>query len=265
VSSWSLTLREKVSGRVDAAPICLLDWEGQSIRNVERTPLTLGRDEICLADLFNVKHHASESSRLVIEGDLRKFDAIGYRHRGGLLHIVGSVGDHLGGAMSGGLLRVDGDAGDHVAAPRGAARQGMRGGRVLLGGSAGNYVGHRMRRGEVVIEGDAGRFTANQMFAGTILVGGVLDAEAAIGIRRGSLLLSTPPQLPGPRFSEPVMFRSVFPRLIHFAPGEMPVAAELLDRLAAGGFFCQRGDRAMGGKGEVLWPVPSFTNSNEHR
>ena len=261
MSIWTLTLREEIDQRVDASAIRLADWVDQSISDVEQTHLILGRHSVPLADLFKVNHQTSDKQRLVIEGDLRRFDRIGHRHHCGRIHVAGSVGNHAGGSMSGGRLTIEGDAGDFLAAPHGAARQGMRGGRLTVGGSAGHHVGHRMRRGEVLIDGDVGSFTATQMFAGTIVVAGSIGDSLAIGMRRGTVVAASFPELPGVRFSKAVQIRSVFPKLIGVHDeGASPVASRLhrvrrlIDKLATEGFASRRGDRAVSGMGEVLVP-----------
>ena len=262
MSVWTLTLRQNIDQRVDASAIRLADWIEMSAKEVERTPLNVGRRTACLADLFTIKHQTSDKQQLVIEGDLHRFDRIGDRHRTGCIRIAGSVGNHAGASMSGGRLTIEGDAGDYLAAPHGSARQGIKGGRITVGGSAGNYVGHRMRRGEILINGNAENFLASQMFAGTIIVAGRLGDGTAIGMRRGTVVAARFPEFPIDRFSKANRMRSVFPRLIEtFADQDssfadsMAQVRQLIDKIATDGFASRRGDRAVSGKGEVLAPV----------
>jgi len=167
--------------------------------------------------------------------------------------------------MTGGTLFVSHDVGDFLGAPLGAQRMGMRGGRIEVGGSAGDYVGHRMRRGEIVISGSVRRFIASHMVAGTIIVAGKIGPDVATGMRRGSLLSNSLPELPAGRFSNPIPIKSIFPRLIAstFSQGRGGVggndglakAYELVRRIADAGFLSRRGDRAVAGQGEVLSPL----------
>ena len=252
MTAWTLTPREDVTDRVDASSIRLTDWYGKRPGEIERTPLTVGSQRVCLADVFSIRSTDDGRPRIVIDGDLGRFDRIGDGHAAGLFHVEGDVGDYAGGAMSGGLLRIQGSAGNHLAAPHDAARQGMKGGRITVGGSAGNYLGHRMRRGEVFVAGDAGRFAASQMFAGTIVVAGHVGADAASGMRRGTLITRRSPELPGRRFTKAVSIRSVFPRLLDL-PNDRPEGIRrLIDQIASAGWSSRRGDRAVGGKGEIL-------------
>lgn len=262
MSKWLLTLREHVDQRVDASSIRLADWFDKSVTDVEQTPLIVGRQKVRLGDLFDVQHEAGERNELVIEGDLRCFDRIGACHHSGRICVKGSVGDYAGTSMTGGRLAIDGDAGDYLGAPCGSQRQGIKGGCITLGGSAGNYVGHRMRRGEILINGNAIDFLASQMFAGTIVVAGGIGQGAAIGMRRGTVIAASFPELPDERFSKANLIRSVFPCLIRFhhdrriaAADAMSGVRQLIDKIATDGFSSRRGDRAVSGKGEILVPT----------
>tara|TARA_R110002049_G_scaffold4601_5_gene32688 strand:+ start:959765 stop:960571 length:807 start_codon:yes stop_codon:yes gene_type:complete len=259
VTAWTLRLKSSPDQRVDASPIQLALWNGQTVTEVAQTELNVGRQKVCLGDLFSLTRTDCEDVRLVIEGDLSGFDRIGERHSRGLFRVTGAVGHHAGGSMSGGCLLIQGDAGNHLGAPCGAARLGMRGGRIIVGGSAGDYAGHRMRRGEILVEGDVGRFAASQMVAGTIVVAGEVSSDAATAMRRGTLIAAKFPDLPTSRFSVPVPIRSVFPSLYDFSlptsapvPSQLKGVQQLMHQIVNFGFQSRRGDMAVNGKGEIL-------------
>jgi formylmethanofuran dehydrogenase subunit C len=259
MSVWTLSLRRPVEDPVDASKIRLQTFRDRPAREIGAIPIVVASQTMPLGDLFSFERTSDEGDGLVIQGDLSRFDRLGDRHDSGRIRVVGSVGDHAGSCMSGGTLIIEGDAGDHVAAPHDASRQGMRGGRITVGGSVGNYAGHRMRRGEIFVAGDAGRFAASQMVAGTLVVAGRVDRDAGTGMRRGTLIVSDPLSLPDERFTAPVVIRSVFPTLLRrtMTPEgpAMSRIATLVGRMAAGGFLSRRGDRAVAGQGEILTPA----------
>ena len=58
--------------------------------------------------------------------------------------------------MSGGLIRIGGNTGGQLGAAYRGSLRGMRGGTILVEGSAGIEVGMRMRRGVIAIKGPVG-------------------------------------------------------------------------------------------------------------
>ena len=69
---------------------------------------------------------------------------------------------------------------------------GMRGGTLVVRGSAGVRFGDRMRRGTALVFGDAGDFLASRLVAGTIALAGRAGAHVGYGMRRGSLVFAGP-------------------------------------------------------------------------
>src|SRR5213593_716506 len=99
--------------------------------------------------------------------------------------------------MSGGLLRILGDVGDHLAAPLPGRPRGMNRGTILVRGNAGRMAGMLMRRGTIVIAGDAGPAAACSMLAGSLFAFGRLGAGAGALMRGGTIVcLSRQPILP---------------------------------------------------------------------
>lgn len=230
-----------------------------------------GNRPVALGDLFDIVVEPRESQvpRLVIEGDLRSVDRIGWRMTEGLLAVEGDAGDYAGCAMSGGELsvsgsagdftaaemsggsvRIAGDCGDFAAAAQAGSMDGMRGGMLVIGGNAGQRLSDRMRRGTVFVLGDAGDYAASRMVAGTLAIAGGCGAHLAYGMRRGTVVcLGSHPEA-----------SSTFAATGH----DIRVYWSLLRRhLEAGGGVFSRlpaavpgrfvGDIAVDGKGELLW------------
>ena len=89
----------------------------------------------------------------------------------------------------------------------------MRGGVVLVRGSAGGRAADRLRRGLVVIEGDAGAHAGSGMVAGTLVVCGGAGALPGILMRRGTIVLGRPADL-APSFVSAGQVELVFTRLL---------------------------------------------------
>ena len=258
MSGWHLRLRAELSERVDARPIRLADFQRLNTAEINQLTLNVAGIPMVLGDLFLVSNRGGDPDRLVLEGDLSCFDGLASDHHRGEFRLLGSAGDHFASGMQGGVAIVEGDVGAKTGAPIGARRSGMRGGRVVICGSAGDYMGHRMRRGEILVEGDCGDFTASHQVAGTIVVAGKLGSHPAYGMRRGTLISQHVPPLPPDRFSPPTFVRSVFPTLLRRSlslHGRITQATtELAGQLPADAFISVRGDTAVSGCGEILTP-----------
>jgi len=63
----------------------------------------------------------------------------------------------------------------------------MRGGVILVDGSAGNEIGSTMRRGLIAVGGDAGDFAGVSMIAGSVFVFGQPGVRPAAGMKRGTV------------------------------------------------------------------------------
>lgn len=196
-----------------------------------------------VGDLFSVwveQIDADGKPSLLIDGDAGWVDGIGHQHRLGVIHVRGHVGNDCGSCMTGGTIQVDGNAGDNLGGPLGSRGTGMNGGVLNVSGSAGDMAGHRMRRGELTVRGNVGDGLAAWQIAGTIRVFGRVGGNVAYGMRRGTLILDQPIELPDLRFTDPVELRTPLVEVAGWT-GEQP-------------WWVRRGDRSIDGIGEV-WIV----------
>lgn len=203
--------------RVDLRGITPASLAGLAAAQIERLPVTQGTQVLALADFFTVSSvddTRAADGELVFDGDLSRFDRIGWQMAGGRIVVTGSAGDYAGACMSGGelhvqghagvltacemaggLLRIDGNVGDHAASGLPGSMDGMRGGTLVVRGRAGDRFADRMRRGTALVFGDVGDFLASRLVAGTIAIGGNMGAHVGYGMRRGSVVFagSAPP------------------------------------------------------------------------
>ncbi|MFO0944215.1 MAG: formylmethanofuran dehydrogenase subunit C [Pirellulales bacterium] len=185
----------------------LLESNELDIANIS---INVGLQTDHLGNWFSVSITSAESTqplRIEVEGDLGKVDFLGNRLRDCELHVNGSVGDHLGYAMSSGAVFVKGDVGCHCAnqmhggsitvcgnagenagGARVCDRRGMQGGRLIVHGNVGHHAGHRMRRGTIIVHADAGNGLGMRMIAGTIVACGSVGLGMGCGMRRGTIL-----------------------------------------------------------------------------
>ncbi|KDP84079.1 formylmethanofuran dehydrogenase [Cupriavidus sp. SK-3] len=269
MSGLTLRLANAPALRVDLRQLTPAALAGMAPDAIARLPLWHGNERIALGELFTVQAHGGDGEpALTLEGDLGRFDRIGWRMSGGTLRVDGNAGDYLGCGMQDGTLRVNGNAGDFAAAALAGGKvviggnagdfaaaalpgdmDGMRGGTLVIGGNTGDRFGDRMRRGTAMVAGNTGDFTASRMVAGTIAVAGAVGTHLAYGMRRGTIvLLSARPQA-----------RATFVR----TDGNFDVFWTLLARhlARAGGPFTALpalrprrlvGDLAVDGRGELL-------------
>jgi formylmethanofuran dehydrogenase subunit C len=270
--STHLRLRTAPSLRVDLRGITPAACEGQSVAHIERLTVTHGNQTLPLAELFQVTQPVGAADELALQGDLSRFDRIGWQMTAGTIVVDGSVGDYLGGGMSGGTvvargnagvlaacemaggaLTVEGNVGDFAASTLPGSMDGMRGGTFVVKGHAGDRFGDRMRRGTAMVFGDAGAFLASRMVAGTIAVGGSVGAHVGYSMRRGSVVMAG--AVPGSQASIPPTF---VPALVDAAVFWQLLARDLARH---GGPFAalpsrrisrHLGDLGAGGKGELI-------------
>jgi formylmethanofuran dehydrogenase subunit C len=169
---------------------------------------------------------------------------------GGLVEVLGSVGDAAGIAMQGGALRVRGDAGDDLGAAEPGVARGMAGGEIVVRGSAGASAATRLRRGVVAVAGDLGARGGEGMIAGTLLVLGRSGPGAGRGSRRGSIVACGAVEIPVTyRYActfEPAWVRMLLTWL-HRHHG-LP----LVDAMRDGHYRRYCGDAGPPGRGEIL-------------
>jgi formylmethanofuran dehydrogenase subunit C len=272
MSGWRLVLRQQPVLRIDARALQPAVFAALARTEVERFALRLGRDSIALAELFTLERiDDSNGAGLVLEGDLSRFDHLGWCMAEGEMQLHGNVGDYAGGGMTGGRITIAGDAadltacamrggwlevsgavGDFAASALPGEMDGMRGGTFVVRGNAGARLADRMRRGTLVVFGDAGDFMASRLVAGTIALGGRCGAHAGWGMRRGSIVFAgAAPALP-PTFALLQSNADVFWQLLarDLARFGGPFASLPQRRVQR-----HAGDLAVLGKGELLMPI----------
>ena len=262
-----LVLKAAPALRVDMRGITPAALQGLDVKAVAALTVTHGREAVALGDLFSIDAVAA-ADELRFEGDLSRFDRVGWQSGEGRIVVDGSVGDYAGAGLRGGAMHVHGDAGalaacamsggelviggsvgDFAASALPGDMDGMRGGLLVVRGSAGARFGDRMRRGTALVFGAVGDFAASRMVAGTIAVAGGVGAQLGFGMRRGSVvLLGAEPKIE-PRFVpalvEPVVFWQLLSRDLARHGGAF---AELPQRRIER----RLGDLATGGKGELI-------------
>jgi len=269
MSGWRFALKQAPALRVDLRGVTPAALAGLSVAQAERLPVGCGNTLLPLAEFFRIE--AGSSEELVFDGDLARFDRVGWQLAGGRIRVTGNVGHYAGGCMSagelvvagsagllaacemsGGTLVVDGNVDDFAASTLPGSMDGMRGGTLIVRGQAGARFGDRMRRGTALVFGNAGDFLASRMVAGTIAVGGQAGAHAGYGMRRGSVVFATASasaDLPA-TFVPAIAAADVFWQLLarDLARHGGPFAALASMR-------CERhlGDLAAGGKGEMIF------------
>jgi formylmethanofuran dehydrogenase subunit C len=270
MTSVTLRLRHTPVLRIDSRTLLPVPLVALAPGDIERLPLWHGTERLALADLFDVRigDLSSDMPCLVFEGDLRRFDRIGWKMDGGELRVEGNAGDLAGAQMTagslvvsgdcgsftacelaGGRIEIHGDTGDFAAAPLPGDMDGMRGGTLVVRGNAGDRFGDRMRRGTALVFGNAGAFTASRMVSGTIGIVGGVGEHLAYGMRRGSLVLPHAQPPLGDRFAENHGDVGVFWRLLSRSLAREGGAFSALAQCTP-----QRlvGDVSVEGRGEVL-------------
>ena len=265
-----LALKQAPALRVDLRGVTPAALAGLTPAQIERLTLTHGMQTLPLAEFFTVAcDDAPEAGgELMFEGDLSRFDRIGWQLAGGRIVVAGPAGDYVGACMSagdvqvqghagllaacemaGGTLTVDGDVGDHAASSLPGSMDGMRGGTLVVRGRAGDRFADRMRRGSALVFGDVGDFLASRLVAGTIAIGGQAGAHVGYGMRRGSVVFagSGPPVAP-----------TFVPALADAAVAWQLLARDLARHggpcagLPARRFMRYLGDLSMDGRGELI-------------
>lgn len=272
MSGWRLTLRAQPALRVDARALQPAALAALARAEVERFALRQGRDSTPLVELFDVDRiDDSNGAQLAVQGDLSRFDHLGWCMTEGELQLMGSVGDYAGAGMTGGRITIAGDAADLAAcAMRGGWLEvrgdvgalaatalpgeidGMRGGTFVVRGNAGARLADRMRRGTVVVFGEAGDFMASRLVAGTIALGGPCGAHPGWGMRRGSIVFAGAAPALAPTFAPLQSNADVFWQLLardlaRFGGPFTTLGQRRVQRHA--------GDLAVQGKGELLIPA----------
>ena len=97
----------------------------------------------------------------------------------------------------------------------------MTKGTILIGGDAGNEIGHTLRRGLIAIGGNMGDLAGFNMLAGTILLFGETGIRHGAGMKRGTIGFFGPaPQM-----------LPTFRRACRYSPDSLRLLAKELQRL----------------------------------
>ena len=266
-----LTLKQAPALRVDMRGVTPAALAGLAQAQIEQVSVTHGMQTLALAEFFTVRCGSgapSADAELMFEGDLSRFDRIGWQLAGGRIEVAGSVGDYVGACMSsgevhvqghagmlaacemaGGTLTIAGDVGDHAASSLPGSMDGMRGGTLIVRGRAGDRFADRMRRGSALVFGDAGDFLASRLVAGTIAVGGRAGAHVGYGMRRGSVVFAGSAPRVAPTFVPALADAAVAWQLLardlarHGGPFEGLPARRIVRHL---------GDLSADGRGELM-------------
>jgi len=270
MSKLTLTLRREVKDRVDLSGLTPERVLGSTQAQIGKIRLSVGRDKLPLAELFELEGSARNAQEVVLRGTRGRADHIGRGMSEGRLVVHGAAGDFLGHemrggeliargdagrwagrGMNGGRLEIYGDTGDYLAAAFPGDTHGMREGLIVVRGSTGARAGERMRRGIVVIEGDAGDYCGHKMLAGTIIVQGNTGKFTGTGMKRGTILLRKPADRLPATFNACGTYEPAFLALLYRS---LSGACRQLRGLANWPTKVQRlaGDLAVGGKGEIL-------------
>jgi formylmethanofuran dehydrogenase subunit C len=264
MTRWQFRRRDGDQQSIDASSIRRSSMVGKSRSAIESIQLVADGTPVDLVDLFDLTVDDFEPDLIVVQGDLANVHGLGAKHDKGEFQVTGTVGDSLACGMVGGRIMVDGDAGAFVGGPIASHASGMSGGVVIINGSVGAYAGHRMRRGTLMVQGDAGAMLAASMVAGTICIGGVVGNQMAVAMRRGSIVLANGASLVQQadvtsetkgsaavgRFSSPTRFDPAF--LTLYAD---PLFRDLTRSLGQLPVFRTRADRNVGGLGEIIFPA----------
>jgi formylmethanofuran dehydrogenase subunit C len=236
-------------------------------QEIAALPIRVGRRDAQVGDLFVVR--GGRTSRMRIEGDLRRIDGLGAGTTGGEIRVDGDVGrrladgmsggwidvrgnagDEAGVAMQGGALRIIGNAGDRVGAPRPGASKGMTGGEIVVNGDAGSEAAARIRRGLLVVTGAVGARAGRAMIAGTLVAFGRIAGAAGRGSKRGSIVAFDDIEVPE-TYRYACTYQPTYVRLLlTYLRRRYGISVD--DAALNGRFERYCGDAGTVGKGEIL-------------
>jgi formylmethanofuran dehydrogenase subunit C len=125
----------------------------------------------------------------------------------------------------------------------------MKGGSILIEGSAGLEVGMRMRRGTIAVGGQVRDFAGLEMKGGTIVLRGGAELRTGAWMLRGTIVSLAPIRLL-PTFCYSSTYNPTFLRLYakHLSTLGFSIPYEERD----GGYQRYTGDSSVPGKGEIL-------------
>jgi formylmethanofuran dehydrogenase subunit C len=130
----------------------------------------------------------------------------------------------------------------------------MKGGTVLVGGSAGIELGMRMRRGIIAVKGRVKDFAGLQMKGGTIVLMGGAEIRTGAWMVRGTIVSLTPLRML-PTFACACAYNPTFLRL--YSRSLRPLGFAFPCEPQAGAYQRYVGDTSVPGKGEILVWLPN--------
>ena len=149
-------------------------------------------------------------------------------------------------------IRVRSEGG-HAGGQAGAAYRGslagMRGGAILIEGSAGLELGSRMKRGVIAVKGLVKDFAGLQMKGGTIFLLGGAEIRTGAWMIRGTIVSLGPIRLL-PTFTYACVYNPAFLRL--YARQLGPFGFSIPYANQDGAYRRYTGDASVPGKGELL-------------
>ena len=206
----TLKLQENPDLPVEAESIVPFEFARKSLKEIRLLPAYQGNQSLTLGDFFEITGRAgkdTDSTDIVVTGDLRNIKRIGQGMNGGRVSVEGNVGMYLGAEMiagrihvngsvdawaaaemKGGNIQIEGDAGDYLCAGYRGSWEGMTGGRVYIAGSVGREMASHMRKGFIAVKGDVGSPAAVRMMGGTIIVVGNLGERVGVQATRGMII-----------------------------------------------------------------------------
>lgn len=206
----TLSLKQIPDLPVEAECIVPSLFAGKRLPEIRKLEVYQGNQTLTLGDFFEIRGRSgktTDSTEIVVEGDLERVKRIGQQMDGGRVQVDGNAGMYLGAQMIagrihvsgsvdswaaaemvGGNIQIEGDAGDYLCAGYRGSWEGMRGGRVYVAGSVGREMASHMRRGFLAVKGNAGTHAAARMMGGTIIVVGDIEERVGIQATRGMVV-----------------------------------------------------------------------------
>jgi formylmethanofuran dehydrogenase subunit C len=165
---------------------------GKNIAEIAAMPVYMGNQTYTLGDYFDVSGKGGatpDSTKLILNGDLRKIKYIGMKMTAGEIVVNGSTDMYTGAWMKGGTITVNGSVDSF-------AGIGMEGGSLVINGDAKDYLGaayrgdwRGMQGGSITVKGNVGSDTGLFMNGGTIDIGGDTDFHVGIHADGGKIII----------------------------------------------------------------------------
>ncbi len=195
-------------------------FQGKNVEEIAAMPITEGKLQVKLGDLFKVEQKPAETPNIVINGDVSKVKRIGQgmktgeivingdtgmhtgeKMAGGKITVNGNAGGWTGSQMKGGLIEIHGNASDYLASPYRGSDSGMSGGRIVVDGNVGTDSAVFMKGGVIKIRGESGPFLGFRMRDGAIHVEKKCATRVGASMTGGKIIVSGYLEEPMPTFT----------------------------------------------------------------